>query len=158
MAAAHLRLWVDLDEISFRKQDKGPAGVQSCRTISLPFLPSAFIHIEPIPTLRLRLNELSIALIDLISAGAVEAVYARVGEEILTLQARLGEIDAFHHKQDQASEFLLSIFVKAEQCKTLPVEWDEKTVRHFWECVKVVDSGRLLVVFKGGLEREVLVG
>jgi len=46
----------------------------------------------------------------------------------------------------------------AEQCKGLPIEWDEKTVRQMVECVKVLSGEKLLVIFGEGMEREVWIG
>jgi len=104
--------------------------------------------------LRLRLNELNGALLELV---AVNADTTGVEEEIISLQARLAGMEENRQKQEQANEFLRDIFAMAERCKTLPVDWDEKTVRHFLLCVKVIDSEKLLMVFKNGLEREVRI-
>ena len=94
------------------------------------------------------------ALLELVAADADATV---LEEEILSLQARLAEMEESRQKHEQANEFLRDIFAMAERCKTQPVEWDEKVVRHFLLCVKVVDSGKLLVIFKNELEKEVRI-
>ena len=106
--------------------------------------------------LRLRLNELSGALLDLV---AVNAGTAEVEEEILSLQARLAEIDGAQRKNEQAGEFLQEIFAMAERVNDIPIAWDEKEIRQMVECVKVVSSEKLLVIFRGGaMEWEVGMG
>jgi len=88
--------------------------------------------------LRLRLNELNGALLELV---AVNADTTGTEEEVLSLQARLAEITGAQRKQEQAAELLQDIFAMAEQYKNRLIEWDEKMVRQMVECVKVVSGG-----------------
>jgi len=78
-----------------------------------------------------------------------------LGEEILALQARLDELGATQRKTEQADEFLREIFAMAERVKDHPIAWDEKTIRQTVECVRVLSSEKLLVIFRGEMEREV---
>ena len=103
-------------------------------------------------TLRLRLNELNGALLELVAA---DADTTELEEEILALQSRLAVVEDAQRKNEQAGEFLQDIFALAERCKNRLIEWDEKMVRQMVECVKVVDSEKLLVIFGKGMEREV---
>ena len=80
--------------------------------------------------LRLRLNELNSALVELVIANTSDGA-DNTAEEILALAGKL---------------------------KGHPVEYDEKTVRQLLECVKVVDSETLLIIFRGGIEKEVRIG
>ena len=103
--------------------------------------------------LRLRLNELNSALLNLV---AVNADTTEMEEEILSLQARLAGIDGVQRKNEQAGELLQDIFAMAEQCKNRLIAWDEKMVRQMVECVKVLSGEKLLVIFRGGaIEREI---
>ena len=102
--------------------------------------------------LRLRLNELNGALLELVAANADTT---EMEDEILSVQTRLAGIEGVQRKNEQAGEFLQDIFAMAEQCKYRLIEWDEKTVRQMVDCVKVVDGEKLLVIFGEGIEREV---
>ncbi|MCL2298828.1 MAG: hypothetical protein FWC27_01620, partial [Firmicutes bacterium] len=103
-------------------------------------------------TLRLRLNELSGTLLELVAA---DADTADIEQEILSLQARLTDIEGTQCKTEQANEFLQDVFALAERCKHRLIAWDEKMIRQMVACVKVIDSERLLVIFGEGMEREV---
>jgi len=100
----------------------------------------------------LRLNELNGALIEMVTADA--NADTSMLEEDLAAQARLAEIDDDQRKKEQAGEFLQDIFAMAERCKNRLIEWDEKTIRQMVECVKVIDSEKLLVIFRGGMGKE----
>ena len=104
--------------------------------------------------LRLRLNELNGALIELVMANADAEAYAGMEEEILSIQARLAEMEGTRKASESANERLREIFALLERLKDQLIEWDEKMVRQLLECVKVINSERLLVVFRGGAERE----
>ncbi|MCL2299684.1 MAG: hypothetical protein FWC27_06005, partial [Firmicutes bacterium] len=105
-------------------------------------------------TLRLRLNELSGTLLELVAAKADTTA---LEEEILAVQERLAEIEATQRKNEQSGEFLQDIFAMAERCKNRLIEWDEKTVRQMVDCVKVLSGEKLIVIFGGGLEREIKI-
>ena len=102
--------------------------------------------------LRLRLNEMNGALLELVAANADTAA---LEEEALALQARLAEIEGAQRKQEDANEFLQDIFAMAERHKNRLIDWDEKTVRQMVVCVKVISGEKLLVIFREGMEREV---
>ena len=115
---------------------------------------------------RLRLNELNSALEELVIANtsggadytAEDAGCNAIEAEILTLQTRLAEIEGNQKEAQNRSEGLEKIFALAGKLQGHPVEYDEKTVRQLLECVKVVDSETLLVIFRGGIEKEVRIG
>lgn len=41
--------------------------------------------------------------------------------------------------------------------KNHPIEYDDKAVRMLIECIKVKSGNELLVIFKGGIEKTVLM-
>ena len=113
-------------------------------------------------SLRLRLNELNTHLIELVAtntAGGIDdtdndAIYAGVETEIFALQRRLAELEEVRQEHTQTSERLEEIFAVLERLKHSTISWDEKMIRQMVQWVKVLDSGRVLVVFKGGAERK----
>ena len=115
---------------------------------------------------RLRLNELNSALVELVIANTSGGVDNTADDdgcnaieaEILMLQARLAEIEGNQKEAQSRSEGLEEIFAMAGKLKGQPIEYDEKTVRPLLECVKVVSSEKLLMIFRGGIEQEVRMG
>jgi hypothetical protein len=113
--------------------------------------------------LRLRLNELNGALMDLVAASTSGWVDNTADDdgcngieaEILSLQARLAEIEGSPKEAESKPERLEEIFAMLEKMRNHLVKYDEKTVQQLLECVKVIDRENLLVIFRGGIEREV---
>jgi len=58
-------------------------------------------------------------------------------------------------ESESRSERLEDIFAALEKKRNHLIAWDEKTVRQLLEYVKVLSGEKLLVIFKGGMEREV---
>jgi hypothetical protein len=115
--------------------------------------------------LRLKIAELTSTLLELVAANTAggaddegnDAQYAGLSAEIQGLQVRLEEIDASHQKSERVAADLDEIFTAAAGMKYLAIAFDDKIVRQMIACVKVISSERLLVIFKGGLEREVVM-
>lgn len=113
--------------------------------------------------LRLRLNELTNAMLELVAANTTggiddtenDAMYDALGNEIQELQTRLAEIEASRKEAENNAERLAEIFAALEKMRGQLIEWDEKTVRQMLEYVKVISREKLLVIFRGGLEKEV---
>jgi len=88
---------------------------------------------------------------------ANDAQYAGLSAEIQALQARLAEIDSTRQKNENAVEHINEIISMAADMKHLVMGFDDKIVRQMIACIKVISSEKLLVIFKTGLEREVLL-
>jgi len=115
--------------------------------------------------LRLKIAELTSALLELVAAStsggvddeANDAQYAGLSAEIQALQARLGEIDSARQKNESTIACLDEIIATAVEMKHLVMGFDDKIVRQMIACIRVISSEKLLVIFKTGLEREVLM-
>ncbi|MDR0532156.1 MAG: recombinase family protein [Oscillospiraceae bacterium] len=113
--------------------------------------------------LRLRIAELTSAMLELVAANTVggvddegdDAQYAGLSAEIQALQARADELDGARKDNERAIADLEGIIEAAEKVKFLAMAFDDKIVRQLIACVKVVSGEKLLVIFRSGLEKEV---
>ena len=114
-------------------------------------------------TLEQRIKELNQCMMDMVvlsaKSGASEEKFdeefKKISDEINALKELLKTNKCRQSKVENESSRLNEIFELIEKEDFSIKEYDDILTRQFIECIKVVSSSKLLVIFKGGMEMEV---
>jgi site-specific DNA recombinase len=116
-------------------------------------------------TLEQRIKELNRCMMDMVvlsaKSGASEEKFdeefKKISDEINALKELLKTNKCRQSKVENESSRLNEIFELIEKEDFSIKEYNDILTRQFIECIKVVSSSKLLVIFKGGMEMEVEV-
>lgn len=114
-------------------------------------------------TLEQRIKELNRCMMDMVvlsaKSGASEEKFdeefKKISDEINALKELLKTNKCRQSKVENESSRLNEIFELIEKEDFSIKEYNDILTRQFIECIKVVSSSKLLVIFKGGMEMEV---
>ncbi|MBR4319528.1 MAG: recombinase family protein [Oscillospiraceae bacterium] len=116
-----------------------------------------------ISAIEKRLSEIDEArqsMINLIVSGAVESdsldeEFRKLHDEEENLNQVLSELKSKNTANEAIQKQIDTAFSEIASENFILTEFDEVTVRHVLECVRVIDKTHIQVIFKGGYEAEI---
>lgn len=86
-----------------------------------------------------------------------ELIMEKLFAEKNQLKKQLEEIDTLKKNQQLTMSRLDEIYSTIDLLRNYPITYDDQIVREILECVVVEYKGRIKVVFKGGVEVEIVI-
>jgi hypothetical protein len=113
-------------------------------------------------SLEQRIKELNQCMMDMVELSAksgdneekFDNEFKRISDETSSIKDLIKINNCRRFKDDNESSRLNEIFKLIENEDFNIKEYDDVTARQFIECIKVLSSEKLLIIFKGGIEIE----
>lgn len=108
---------------------------------------------------EIRLNTLIDTVMNMAKTADVGSEeFVRLSREIEETKKIIAQKKQNHPEITTNEKRMTEIFETLESMKNTPIEYDDKMTRKLIDCIKVMSKNQLLIIFKGGIQKTIMIG